>query len=48
MEKIKILRTLLPTEDKRTMQFSEAGSGKEIRRNISLACTECQRKKTKV
>ncbi|KAJ5883459.1 uncharacterized protein N7473_010345 [Penicillium subrubescens] len=47
MGKSKTLRTLLPAEDKRIMQFSEAGSGKEMRRNISLACTECQRKKTK-
>jgi hypothetical protein len=39
MEEIKTLRTLLPAEDKRTLQPLEEGSGKEIRRKISLACT---------
>ncbi|KAJ5369328.1 uncharacterized protein N7496_009088 [Penicillium cataractarum] len=43
----KTLRTLLPAEDKHTMQSLEANPGKEMRRNVSLACTECQRKKTK-
>jgi hypothetical protein len=42
--KIKTLRTLLSAEYKHTMQCLEAGSGKEIRHNILLACTECQRK----
>jgi hypothetical protein len=48
MGQIKTLRTLLPAEDKRIMQFSEVGLGKEMRRNTSLAYIEYQRKKTKV
>ncbi|KAJ5461050.1 uncharacterized protein N7458_002602 [Penicillium daleae] len=47
MGKIKTLRTLLPAGKKHTVQSLEAGSAKDMRRNISLACTECQRKKTK-
>lgn len=48
MPKEKRLRTLLPAEEKHTTQPLEAGTVKEIRRNISIACTECQRKKTMV
>jgi hypothetical protein len=48
MPKKRTLRTLLPAEEKRTTQPLEEGLVKEIRRIISIACTECQRKKTKV
>ncbi|KAJ5875176.1 uncharacterized protein N7473_012523, partial [Penicillium subrubescens] len=37
--KIKTLRTLLPADKKHILQSSEAESSKELRRNISLACT---------
>jgi hypothetical protein len=42
MRKAKTLRTLLPAETQHTVQSSEAGAIKEMRRNNSLACTECQ------
>ncbi|KAJ5461039.1 uncharacterized protein N7458_002591 [Penicillium daleae] len=48
MAKSDTLRTLLPAKAEHTVRHSGADSAKERRRNVSIACTECRRKRTKV
>ncbi|CEJ62912.1 Putative Hemolysin-III family protein [Penicillium brasilianum] len=40
-------RRLLPAKEKEEIEPVVTEAKKETRRNISLACTECQKKKTK-
>lgn len=46
MSKNKISRTLLPAKDREGESSLVAEPAKEVRRNVSVACTECQEKKT--
>jgi hypothetical protein len=48
MSKNKGFRTLLPAKEKGEIESVVTEAKKETRRNIPLACTECQKKKTKV
>jgi hypothetical protein len=48
MPKNTILRELLPRDKEGSIQFLEMGLSAKQRRNVSLACTECQKKRSKV
>lgn len=43
-----VFRTLLPAKDKDKIESLIAEPAKEMRRNVSPACIECQKKKAKV
>ncbi|KAJ5274012.1 hypothetical protein N7478_009137 [Penicillium angulare] len=45
MSKNKISRILLSAKDKKGESSLVAEPAKEVRRNVSVACTECQKKK---
>jgi hypothetical protein len=48
MSKNNLLRELLPSDKGFNIQYLKMDSSAKQRRNVSLACTECQQKRSKV